>query len=370
MKFNGTVFLLLMGVIGMSEVHGRQNEVDSFPPFIIEKNGRDFDRVSIHPNSEEWLFTECSRELNPEGDCHILRYHLNTKQLQRYALPDGYLYSYASFSPQGHFIVMSRIPKHDGSEEKIRQSIENAEIVMMRSDGTDFRVLPITKGRKLAPFMSKDETKIAYWRSMVLRPPGSKSRTTDFDVCEYDLKTHGDFLFAGPHHFFGGGNAQYVSEDEILLGSTGPGKYAQSLGEYWKQFNGSEVYKLKRKTVDLPNPSFTEIEHARNPSVDKMGNVYLEVEPPNVGVSFLRVSPSGEIYYWQAQVNIVIRGLRQILVAPNGQYLAFIYVAEGTNYRDRKSAFGMLNTSNSQWIPVAIPALRTSTLLPVRPAAE
>lgn len=370
-KFNGTVFLLLIGVIGMNKVHGKSSEVDSpTPQFTLEKNGRDFDRISIHPNSEDWLFTECSRELNPEGDCYVLRYNLTTKRLQRYALPDGYLYGYASFSPQGHYIVMSRTPKNDGSEEKIRQSLENAEIVMMRSDGTNFSVLPIVKGRKLAPFMSKDETKIAYWRPGVLRPPSSKSMSADFDVCEYDLKSQSDFLFAGPYHFFGGGNAQYTSEDEILLSAYGPGKYAQSMSEYQKKYNGSEVYKLKRKSTNLPIPSFTEVEHARNPSVDKVGNVYLTGQPPSLGSSFSRISPSGEIYYWQEPVNLALSGFRHILAAQNGHYIAFIYVSEGTQYRDQKSAFGRLDTGNSQWTPVAIPALQTSTLLPVRFATE
>jgi hypothetical protein len=159
----GILFLLCVGIFGNGEVQGKPSDGDSpAAGFTLAKNGRDFDKVSIHPNSEDWLFIECSHELNPAGDCYVLRYSLKTQQLQRYQLPDGYLYSYASFSPQGHYIVASRAPKHDGSEAQIQQSIENAEIVVMRSDGTDFRVLPLAKGRKLAPFMSQDETKIAY----------------------------------------------------------------------------------------------------------------------------------------------------------------------------------------------------------------
>lgn len=370
-KFIGAIFLMFMGVFGMNEVHAKLPDADpSVSQFTLEKKGRDFAAISIHPNGDEWLFTECTTELDPKGACYVLHYDLKTKQLKRYDLPAGYLYSYANYSPLGNYIVMSRTPKHDSSEEKIQQAIEHSEIVMMRSDGADFRVLPIDQGSKLAPFMSKDETKVAYWRSGVLRPPESRSTSADFDICEYDLVTKSDHLFAGPHHFFGGGNAQYVSSDEILLGSYGPGKYAQSMGEYLKKFNGSEVYKLKRKTVDLPSPSFTTIEHARNPSVDKDGNVYLTGQPPTLGSSFARISPSGEIQYWREPINLGLSGFRQILASPNGRYIAFIYVAEGTNYRDQKSAFGRLETTSSLWTPMTIPALHTAALVPIRLATE
>jgi hypothetical protein len=338
------------------------------PQFTLEKNGRDFDRLSIHPNSEEWLFTECSRELNPAGDCSLLRYNINTKQLQRYDLPDGYLYGYASFSPQGNYVLMSRSPKHDGSEEKVRQSLQNGEIVMMRSDGTDFKVLAIPKGRNLAPFMSKDETKIAYWQISSKPLPSGGRGWGDFDVREYDLKTKQDALFAGPFHFVGGGNSQYLSENEIIINSYGPEKYAQSMGDYHKKFNGSEVYKLKRGAIDIPEPSFVDVEHAHSTSVDKAGNIYLDGQKmPGVGSSLFRKTPSGEITYWQRPH---LGALRHVIAALNGEYIAFIYSAEGTQWADRKSAMGVLDTIHSKWLPVAIPQLRSSTPVIVKAAAE
>lgn len=337
------------------------------PQFTLEKNGRDFDRISIHPNSEEWLFTECSRELNPEGDCHLLRYNINSKQLQRYILPEGYLYGYASFSPQGNYIVISRSPKHDGSEEMIQQSFENGEIVMMRSDGTDFRVLPIPRGRNLAPIMSKEETKIAYWKISSLRTPGGGRGWGDFDMREYNLKTRQDSLFAGPFHFVSGGNSQYVSENEIMINSYGPRKYAQSMSAYHEKYNSSEVYILNRGAVDMPSPSFIEVKYAVNSSSDGAGNIYLDGLHPNGGMALLMVSSSGDITSWQRPI---LGALRYVIGAPNGQYISFIYSAEGTRWAEKKSAMGMLDTAHSKWLPVNIPPLRLSKQLVVKFAAE
>lgn len=363
------VFIIVIGACFMNAIQGNAaGTVSTAPQFTLEKNGRDFDRVSIHPNSEEWLFMECSHELNPEGDCHLLRYNINTKQLQRYILPEGYLYSYASFSPQGTYILMSRSPKHDGSEEKIRQSFENGEIVMMRSDGSDFKALPIPKGRNLSPFMSKDETKIAYWKISSKQLPNGGRSWGDFDVHEFDLKTKQDALFVGPFHWVGGGNSQYLSENEMMINSYGPKKYAQSMGDYRKKFNGSQVYVLKRGAVDLPEPSFTDVEHAKNSSADRAGNIYLDGQKmPDVGTSLFRKVPSGEITLWQRPH---LGTLRHVIVAPNGQYIAFIYAAEGTESPDKKSAIGLLDMAHSKWLPVNIPSLQSSTTLVVKTAAE
>jgi len=367
-----TSYWFVLSVVLLFAFEGCMNQESSAvdaPKFTLEKNGRDFDRISIHPNSEEWLFTECSRELKPEGDCHLLRYNINSKQLQRYILPDGYLYSYASFSPQGNYIVISRSPKHDGSEEKIQQSFENGEIVMMRSDGTDFRVLPLPKGRNLAPVMSKDETKIAYWHISSQRTPGGGRGWGDFDMREFDLKTKQDTLFAGPFHFVSGGNSQYVSENEIMINSYSPRINGLNMAnEYQKKYNYSEVYLLKRGDVEIPVPSFADVEHAKNASADRAGNIYLDGQKmPSVGTALFRRTPSGEITFWQRPH---LGALRHVIVAPNGQYISFIYSADGTRWAEKKSAMGRLDIANSQWIPVSIPTLQSSAQLVVKLAAE
>lgn len=361
------IFLMVLGVNFMSLAQVNTGEKNSLiPPFMLEKNGRDFDKISVHPNNEEWLFTECSNEINKEGECYVLKFNTKTKQFIRYGLPENYLYSYASFSPKGNYIIMSRSPKHDGTEEKMRQSFDNGQIAIMRADGTDFKVIPIPNGHNLSPIMSPDETKITYWRSSSQRPPGSKSRLVDFDMREYDLITKQDALFAGPFHFFEAGNSQYISEDEILISSYGPRKYAQSMGEYQNKFNGSQVYKLKRGAVDVPDPSLVDVEHARSPSIDRAGNIYLDGQRmPRPGSALFRKSLSGEVSLWTLPY-LGPHGIRHLTVSPNGEYMLFVYVAEGADFYDKKNAIGQLNTLTGEWLPVNLPPVRSSMLITVK----
>lgn len=52
--------------------------------FVSEKIGRSFSALSIHPNSEDWLISECSDELETGGGCYILKFNKNTEKLYRY----------------------------------------------------------------------------------------------------------------------------------------------------------------------------------------------------------------------------------------------------------------------------------------------
>jgi len=258
--------------------------------------GRDFREISVHPNGEELLFVECSRELDPTGGCYVLRYHLTTKHLDRYALPAGYFYKTASFSPRGKYVVMSRVPKHDTSEENVRQAHEQSEIVVMRADGSGLRVLPLTTGNKVAPILSQDEMRVAYWRS-TLRPPGSKTFSSNFDVWEVMLETGQDKLFAGPFSFFERARLQYLSQDEVLVGAYGPKEHAQSMHEYQKKYSHSEMYRIRRNMTTLPEPILTEVEHASFPSIDNAGNLYFTGARP--GISLFRKPVQGAIQQWE-----------------------------------------------------------------------
>ena len=338
------------------------------PEFTTETNGRDFRGLSIFPNSEDWLFTECARDLNPEGDCYLLKYSLNSKQLQRYVLPAGYLYGNANISPSGSHIIFDRVPKHDGSDEMMNHSFDSGQILMMRTDGTDFSVLPISKGRILGPVMSRDEARIAYWRRTSAKGERHARHWSDGDVWEFQLRTGQDQLFAGPFHFFDGIISQYVSNDEVLLQTYATQSTVQ-ISDYRKMFNGSEVYKLRRGSTEFPAPSFIDIQNASSPSVDKEGNIYLSGQQlPKFGSAFFRKSPSGETDHW---IQPIFQPAGEInVVAPNGQYVAFMYVADGTSYADKKRAFGVLNLGTSEWQQVAIPPLQSSTPVIVRTALE
>jgi len=134
-------------------------------------------------------------------------------------------------------------------------------------------------------------------------------------------------------------------------------------------FNGSEVYKLRRGSTEFPAPSFIDIQNASSPSVDKEGNIYLSGQQlPKFGSAFFRKSPSGETDHW---IQPIFQPAGEInVVAPNGQYVAFMYVADGTSYADKKRAFGVLNLGTSEWQQVAIPPLQSSTPVIVRTALE
>jgi len=330
--------------------------------------GRDFRELSVHPNGQELLFAECSRELDPTGGCYVLRYHLTTKNLQRYALPDGYFYTTASFSPRGSYVLMSRVPQTDGNEEnqeKVRQTYENAEIVLMKTDGTGFKVLQLAKGDKVAPIMSQDEMRVAYWRA-TLRPPGSKTFSSNFDVWEVNLNTGQDNLFAGPFSFFERSNLQYLSQDEMLVGAYGPKAYARSIFEYDKKYNHSQVYRIQRGAPTLPAPVLTEIEYASYPSINRAGNIYFHGTRP--GISLFKKSLEGTIEQWVKPHDI--GPIFSLVAAPDGSYIAFTYVIKGTHPREAKKGIGLLSTRTSEWNRVSIPPLQSSTPIAVKAALE
>lgn len=346
-------------------------QLDASPFEVDPRKGRDFREISVHPNGQELLFTECVYDpnLDPAGDCYVLRYQLTTKNLQRYALPAGYVYSTASFSPQGNYVLMSRVPKIGVSEEKVRQAYENSEIVLMKTDGTDFKVLPLAKGDKVAPIMSPDETRVAYWRSTV-RPPGSKSFSSQFDMWEVNLNTGQDSLYAGPFIFFERSRLQYLSQDELLVGAWGPKEYAQSMTAYEKKYNNSSVYRIQRGMTTLPEPILTEVAHAGLPSVDKTGNLYFKGERP--GLSLFRKTVQGEIEQWMWPVRYSPGewggGPQNLVIDPSGSYIAFTYEIKGTYSRDHKRGIGLLITHTSEWRILNIPSLHLSAPIAVKAA--
>ena len=338
-------------------------------PFETEPaKGRDFREMSVHPNSEELLFVECSRQLEPTGGCYVLRYHLTTKALLRYNLPGGYFYSTAKFSPRGTYVVMSRVPKPGSSEhpEARREAYDQTEIVYMKADGTEFRALPLAQGNKVAPIMSLDEARVAYWRS-TLRRPGSKTFSSNFDIWEVNLETGDDHLFAGPFSFFERANLQYLSQDELLVGATGPaGVKGAIAGEYAKKYNNSEVYRIIRGVSTLPPPILTDIKWASFPSCDGAGTLYVYGDRP--ASSFVRKSTQGQIEQWRIPEAVALGGLRFLIAAPNGSYITFLYQIKGSNPGEGKNGMGLLNTQTAEWSPLSIPALQSSTEITVQAA--
>ncbi len=334
--------------------------------------GRDFRDISVHPNGEELLFTECiyDPKVEPTGDCYVLRYHLPTKSLYRYALPTDYVYKSASFSPHGHSIIMNRVPKIGISPDAVRQAHDQSEIAYMKVDGTRFRIVPLAKGNKVGPVMSDDETRVAYWRA-TLRPPGSKTFSSNFDVWEADLKTGYDQLFAGPFVFFERARLQYLSPDELLVGAYGPRAHAQSMTAYDKKYNSSSVYRIQRNLTKLPEPILTEVEYASFPSSDNARNLYFKGARP--GIALFRKDLRGEIQQWGWPVRYGPGdwgggGWHDLAAHPGGSFIAFVYEIKGTSARDAKRRLGLLMMQTSEWRDLNIPSLQSSQLIPVTTA--
>ncbi len=326
--------------------------------------GRDFRDLSIHPNSDELFLVEVNEKKLPEHS-RVLRYNLKQNTLQHYVLPEGYAYTDAKISPSGNYIVMKRVKEVDLKDEtKIRETLSDPEIAIMKTDGTDFRALKLSSGYKHGPILSNDDSKIAYWRG-ALRPPHSKSLASFFDIWEVDLKTGSDTLFAGNFEFFEGAQMQYLpGDDEILFHAYGPRVHAQSMSSYDKRYNHSHTYKASRGLTTLPEPILTEVYGSALPLIDRAGNLYFE-GAGNDATSLLRKSPQEEIKRWII-LRIDFASLFATAVAPNGAYIAFIYPFPDTRPSEGKRGIGMLDTQISQWGTLSIPPLESSSPIVVK----
>lgn len=208
---------------------------------LAAERGRDIRSLSVHPNGVDWLFVECAQ--SGDNRCDVMRYQLDSGRLYRYALPPAYSYTYARYSPKGNFIVMSRMPVYGDTEDELRRSLHDLQIVLMRADGSAFEVVPVAPGNKLSPFMSPDESRIAFWHSERLVPPGRRVRLLEFDIWEFDRRGMHEQPFAGIFKFVEGGQAQYISDDEILLESFGP---SGLFSRYHEIYAGSAIYRMRR----------------------------------------------------------------------------------------------------------------------------
>ncbi|PTN40007.1 hypothetical protein DAI43_38490, partial [Achromobacter xylosoxidans] len=122
--------------------------------FSPPNGGREIRSLSIHPNGSDWLFVECVERIHQR--CDVMRYQLTTGRLYRYGLPEGFRYTYAHYSPQGRYIVMSRRKIPGDSEDEERRSLNESEIALMPSEGGVLTIIPAAQGNKLSPFMSLD----------------------------------------------------------------------------------------------------------------------------------------------------------------------------------------------------------------------
>lgn len=332
-------------------------------PFSPPNGGRAIRSLSLHPNGNDWLFVECA----PDGDnrCDVMRYRRDSGRLYRYALPSAYSYTYARYSPKGNFIVMSRRPIYGDSEEELRRSLHDMEILLMREDGGALEVIPVGPGNKLWPFMSQDESRVAFWRSERLVPPGRRVRLLEFDIWELDRRTMREQPFAGIFKFVDGGQAQYISDDEVLFESFGPSRL---FSRYHERYAGSEIYRMRRRDVAVPTPVvFDGIEHAQMPSMDRAGSLCLWGQTPRYGLTAIRISGDGRRQAWQ-EVPLPSEPWfepRELVCDSSGRYIASIYRDHPVRFGGGTGGLAMLDIATDSWSTVPLPSLWEAEEIPV-----
>lgn len=351
--------IMVNAVAGVSEVKNLQG---TFP---VETSGRAIDKINISPEGRYWVFSECVGDASGQNGCVVAKYDLKQNVLSKYVLPPQYLYNYPNFSPDGRLIVLTRIPRHDGSQAGIRQSFAQAELVSFALDGGHLTIYPAGAGRKIAPFMSPDGKKIAFWRAGRFAAPGAKIASLDFDIFEFDVASGQERIFSGPHHFVQASGAQYLTQDKVIVSAYAPHEQSQKLGDYLKKNNYSEVYELTRGEVATPAPAYTETPHAANAAADSHGGVYFTAESPKVGFALCKQAPADDRTCWQVPVALGLSGLRNFTPDPAGSYIVSLYVPQGMSFKDPQAAIAMFNLKTNEWRPISIPKMSEAVSIPV-----
>ena len=328
--------------------------------FQQQNGGRDLRSLSVHPNGQDWLFLEC---LDQEDSCFVMRYNLGTGILSRFVLPEGYSYSYAHYSPRGTYILMSRNPLYGRTYADAQRGVGASQILMMRSDGTDLRILPVSPGVNLSPGMSPDEKKIAFWRSDRVLPPGRVS-LLDLNIWEYDLSSKSERLFAGKKFdFLSGRELFYRNGNEIFLGSYGPSSRLRNPG-YGKKYDGNEIFTLSRGQLEDPVPvQYPNVINASFRTADDQGNVFVwagTIQDPSQGL--MRVSPDQRQTIWRARTRSYPK---ELAADPAGRFVAAIFWDLPMSRGEKRVGFAKFSLETQSWENVRVPSVEQATLIQV-----
>ena len=329
-----------------------------FPPFDTVKAGRGFQDISIHPNGEDWLISECTSNITGYPSCYLFTYNLRDHSYKRFSLPLGYSYSDGKFSPSGQKILAIRQPAPKANNhEEIMKSYAQGEIVIMNRDGSELKVLPLRPNRVMSPVMSPDETRVAYLVAESDKPYVKSVSFAFFEIWEYNLTSRENALFAGPMRFYHATTLNYLSNSEILAGALAPESIASNeYGDYFNKFQGSEIFRISRGMRYAPEPVFYDLPYARYPSADAHGNVFFETQPQKIGFSLTQKSSSGHTKIWRAPLkNKCV--VSKYLADPSGSYVSFIYGGDPIASKDGRHALGYFDVQKETWHPVYPPPL-------------
>ncbi len=324
-----------------------------------EEEGRGYNWVSIHPDGNRWLLSEC---IGKQGArvCGLFLYDFNTSRYQRYALPPGYFYMHGRFSASGNVIVAERnpLPRDRTSAEKLRL-LSETEIVRMNIDGTGFQIVPVPKGNLTYPVMSPDETKIAYWSAT--GAPTSSGIPHTQEVREFDLATNADRLFAGPFDFRLGGNLEYLSNDELAVQAFGTRGIPQKKGNGDSGY-GMEVVQLRRDATVLPDPLLAQPFMYAAAMPDQRGQLHYVLQLNSREFAMVRKTAQGDTKVRKSPL-LPQGGPAVLATPPDGRYAAFIYMSTPDLTAIRKTQLGFFCWCNGDWYSVRIPAAESAEMI-------
>ena len=345
-------FVFLSLLVGTAKAYDNS----TFPPFTLEKSKRGYSWLSIHPDGERWLITECTdRIAPPKHSCYLFLYNLKTRAYQRYDMPPGYVHTEASFSPRGDWIVAIRRPQLFGATDK--ESLDaygQGEVLMMRVDGSGFRVLPAPRGPVKRPAISPDGKKLAYWEWNRTASPERRVRFIDNDLRELDLETGADRLFAGDYKFLVAHSLQYLTDNDLLIGAETPTADGMTPFKYYRKYGSSQLYLIQRGTTDIPPPAFWKIPSVSVGSADKNLHIYVLADHKETGNSIVEFHSQQELRHWRAP-NFGENTIVALSASPDGSHLGFIYPASPIGSPERRSGIGMFDIKKEHWAPLSLP---------------
>ncbi len=351
--------LLLFGRVTLAATDSESLSIEK--PKQIE---RLYNHVSIHPNGEQWLIDECTERINPpHHSCYLFIYKRSDQSYKRYDLDPAYSYTDARFSPTGKFIVaVRRKTSRDKSYEARLKEYTESELVVLRIDGSDIRVLPTPKGRVKSPVMSPDESKIAYWISGRTRPPGEKTIFMDFDIREFDLASGRDALFTGPYRFFEAHTLHYKTADILIANAYAPLAFVTSMGPYRNKYGSSSIYFFERGEHKFPVPAYSAMPSATSPSAAKDGRIYLRGSPKESGQSLIETADEIEVRRWPVP-QWSDQGILSVAVSPDATHVVFTYLTSPVGSSAPQNNLGLFDIALERWHRLNIPLPETALVL-------